>query len=85
MIKKIKNHIEYKKKVKLLKMIAVNNLTNFVINKNDYVVGFNKLLLTMANTDNADELQKTLNDYLTALKATVKANDVLGKENNNDK
>ena len=33
MFKKIINYIEYKKKVRILKMIAVNQLTNFVVNK----------------------------------------------------
>lgn len=84
MFKKIKMHLEYKKKVKILKMVAVNQLTNIIISKHDYLVGFEKLLITMANTDNADELQKTLNDYLDVLKATVTANKTVNKENNND-
>lgn len=84
MFKKIKMHLEYKKKVKILKMVVVNQLTNIVISKHDYLVGFEKLLITMANTDNADELQKTLNDYLDVLKATVTANKTVNKENNND-
>lgn len=84
MFKKIKMHLEYKKKVKILKMVAVNQLTNIIISKHDYLVGFEKLLITMANTDNADELQKTLNDYLDVLKATVTANKTVNEENNND-
>ena len=71
-VKKIINHIEYRKKVKLLKMIAVNQLTNFVVNKTDYIVGFEKLLLTMAKTDDATELQKLLNDYVDLVKKTKK-------------
>ena len=35
-------------------------------------------------TDNADELQKTLNDYLDVLKATVTANKIMNEENNHD-
>ena len=77
MITKIKNHIEYKKKVKLLKMIAVNKLTNLVINKADYIAGFEKLLLTMAKSDDATELQKLLNDYVDLVKRTKIANDVM--------
>ena len=84
MLKKIKMHLEYKKKVKILKMVAVNQLTNIIISKHDYIVGFEKLLITMANTDNADELQKTLNDYLDVLKATVTANKIINEENNHD-
>lgn len=84
MFKKIKMHLEYKKKVKILKMVAVNQLINIIISKHDYLVGFEKLLITMANTDNADELQKTLNDYLDVLKATVTANKTVNEENNND-
>ena len=79
MIKKIINHIEYRKKVKLLKMITVNQLTNIVVNKTDYVVGFQKLLLTMAKSDDATELQKMLNDYIDLVKMTKVANDVAEK------
>lgn len=80
MFKKIKMHLEYKKKVKILKMVAVNQLTNIIISKHDYLVGFQKLLITMSNNDNAEELQKTLNDYLDVLKATVTANKVMDEE-----
>ena len=79
MIKKIINHIEYRKKVRLLKMIAVNQLTNFVVNKADYIAGFEKLLLTMAKSDDAGELQKLLNDYVDLVKKTKIANDVVNK------
>ena len=79
MIKKIINHIEYRKKVKLLKMIAVNQLTNFVVNKTDYIAGFEKLLLTMAKSDDAVELQKMLNEYIDLVKMTKVANDVAEK------
>ena len=68
MLKKIKNYIEYKKKVKLLKIIFVNQLTNLVINKNDYIVGFQKLLLTMASSEDAFKLQEMLNNYVDTLK-----------------
>ena len=80
MIKKIINHIEYRKKVKLLKMIAVNQLTSFVVNKADYVAGFEKLLLTMAKSDDAAELQKLLNDYVDLVKKTKIANDVMANK-----
>ena len=80
MIKKIINHIEYRKKVKLLKMIAVNQLTNIVVNKVDYIAGFEKLLLTMAQSDNATELQKLLNDYVDLVKKTKVANDVIANK-----
>lgn len=76
-ITKIKNHIEYKKKLKLLKMIAVNQLTNLVINKNDYINGFQKLLLTASETDNAEELQKIFKDYMELVRKTKIANDVV--------
>ena len=78
--KKIINHIEYRKKVKLLKMIAVNQLTNFVVNKTDYIASFEKLLLTMAKSDDATELQKLLNDYVDLAKKTKIANDVSNKK-----
>ena len=80
MIKKIIAHIEYKKKVKLLKMIAVNQLTNFVVNKTDYIAGFEKLLLTMAKSDDAVELQKMLNEYVDLVKMTKIANDVMANK-----
>ena len=79
MIKKIINHIEYRKKVKLLKMIAVNQLTNIIVNNADYVNGFQKLLLTMAKSDDAVELQKMLNEYVDLVKKTKIANDVVNK------
>ena len=79
MIKKIINHIEYKKKVKLLKIIAVNQLTNFVVNKTDYVAGFEKLLLTMSKSNDATELKKSLDDYVDLVKKTKTANDVVNK------
>ena len=79
MIKKIINHVEYRKKVKLLKMIAVNQLTNIIVNNADYVNGFQKLLLTMAKSDDAVELQKMLNEYVDLVKKTKIANDVVNK------
>lgn len=82
MIKRIINHIEYKKKVKLLKMIAVNQLTNFVVNKTDYIAGFEKLLLTMAKTITDADSQQVLNEYVDLVKKTKIANDVLNKEEN---
>lgn len=79
MIKKFIEWIEYRKKVRILKMIAVNQLTNFVINKTDYIAGFEKLLLTMAKSDDAAELQKLLNEYVDLMKKTKIANDVINK------
>ena len=61
-------------------MIAVNKLTDFVINNDSYITGFNKLLLAIADTNNAEELLKTLNEYVTVLGATLKANKVLNKD-----
>lgn len=77
MIKKIINYIEYRKKVKILKMIAVNQLTNFVVNKTDYIAGFQKLLLTMAKSDDSTELQKLVNEYMELVKKTKIANGVV--------
>lgn len=79
MLKKIKNHIEYRKKVKLLKTIAINQLVNLAVNKKDYVTGFEKLLLTMSKTDNADELQKLLSNFVDLAGKTKLANDVINK------
>lgn len=80
MIKKFIRHMEYKKKVKLLKMVFVHKLTDFIVNKNDYISGFEKLLLTMSKSDNAEELQKLLNDYIDVVKKTKIANDVMNKK-----
>lgn len=80
MIKKIVNYIEYRKKVKILKMIAVNQLTSFVVNKTDYIAGFQKLLLTMAKSDDAAELQKLINEYMELVKKTKVANDIVNKD-----
>ena len=80
MITKIKNHIEYKKKLKLLKMIFVNQLTNLVVNKADYINGFQKLLLISSETDNAEELQKMFKDYMELVKKTKIANDVMNNK-----
>lgn len=77
MIKKFINYIEYRKKVKILKMIAVNQLTSFVVNKTDYIAGFQKLLLTMAKSDDAAELQKLVNEYMELVKKTKIANGVV--------
>ena len=73
---KIKNHIEYKKKVKLLKVLAVNTLANAIVNKNAYIIGFQKMLLTMATTNDATELQELLNDYAkVVLKTNIVSDD----------
>lgn len=80
MLKKIIEYIEYRKKVKLLKRIAVNQLTNFAVNKADYITGFEKLLLTMAETNDAVELQKLLNEFVDLAKKTKVANDVINKK-----
>ena len=77
MITKIKNHIEYKKKLKLLKMFAVNQLTNIIVSKIDYINGFQKLLLIASETDNAEELQKMFKDYMELVRKTKIANDVV--------
>ena len=79
-VKKIINHIEYRKKVKLLKVIAVNQLTSFAINKTDYIVGFEKLLLTMAKTVTDADSQQALNDYIDLMKKTKIANDVMANK-----
>ena len=79
MIKKIKDYIQYKKKIRLLKVIAVNHLTNIVINKSHYIDGFEKLLLTMSSSDDASELQELLNEYVDLVKRTKIANYVITK------
>lgn len=76
MFKKIYHHIIYKKKLKTLKIYAVNQAINFIANKADYVEGFQKLLLTASATDNAEELQKMLNEFVDLARKTKIINDV---------
>lgn len=79
MFKKIIEYIEYKKKVKLLKRLIVNQLVNFAVNKVDYITGFEKLLLAMSKSNDTTELQKLLNDFVDLAKRTKIANDVVNK------
>jgi hypothetical protein len=81
MIKKITNYLQYKKRLKLLKQIGVAKLSDLVINKSDYINGFGKLLLTLSHTDDAKELQKSVDEFLTILKSTTIANNSLKKIN----
>lgn len=81
LITKIKNHIEYKKKLKLLKIIAVNEMTNFVVNRLDYINGLQKLLLTMSETENKEDLQKMFSEFVDLSKKTKIANDVVADKN----
>ena len=80
MFKKIYHHIIYKKKLKTLKIYAVNQAVNFIANKADYVEGFQKLLLTASATDNAEELQKMLNEFVDLARKTKIANDVVNEK-----
>ena len=79
MFKKIYHRIIYKKKLKTLKIYAVNQAINFIANKADYVEGFQKLLLTASATDNAEELQKMLNEFVDLARKTKIANEVIDK------
>lgn len=80
MFKKIYHHIIYKKKLKTLKIYAVNQAINFIANKADYVEGFQKLLLTASKSDNAEELQKMLNDFVDLAYKTKVINDVANEK-----
>lgn len=63
MINKIKNYIEYKKKIKLLKMYAVNQITNIVVNNAEYINGFQKLLLAASGANDADKLKELVKEF----------------------
>ena len=76
MFKKIYHHIIYKKKLKTLKVYAVNQAINFIANNAGYVEGFKKLLLTASASDNAEELQKLLNEFVDLARKTKIINDV---------
>lgn len=80
MFKKIYHHIIYRKKLKTLKIYAVNQAINFIANKADYVEGFQKLLLTASTTDNAEELQKMLNEFVDLAYKTKVINDVANEK-----
>ena len=81
MFKKIYHHFIYRKKLKTLKVYAVNQAINFIANKADYVEGFQKLLLTASKLDNAEELQKTLNEFIDLARKTKIVNDVVNEKN----
>ena len=80
MFKKINHHIIYRKKLKTLKIYAVNQAINFIANKVDYVEGFQKLLLTASKSDNAEELQKMLNEFVDLAYKTKVINDVANEK-----
>lgn len=80
MFKKIYHHFIYRKKLKTLKIYAVNQAINFIANKADYVEGFQKLLLTASASDNAEELQKLLNNFIDLARKTKIANDVVNEK-----
>lgn len=84
MIKKIYHHFIYKKKLKTLKIYAVNQAINFIANKADYVEGFQKLLLTAFATDNAEELQKMLNEFIDLARKTKVINNVVNEKKTED-
>ena len=77
MFKKIYHHIIYRKKLKTLKIYAVNQAINFIANKTDHVEGFQKLLLSASKSDNAEELQKMLNEFIDLAGKTSVANGVI--------
>lgn len=79
MFKKIYHHIIYKKKLKTLKIYAVNQAINFIANNSGYIDGFKKLLLTASASDNAEELQKLLDDFVDLARKTKIANEVIDK------
>ena len=76
MFKKIYHHIIYKKKLKTLKIYVVNQAINFIANNADYVEGFKKLLLTASASDNAEELQTMLDEFIDLARKTKIINDV---------
>lgn len=76
MFKKIYHQIIYKKKLKTLKIYAVNQAINFIANNADYVEGFKKLLLTASASDNAEELQTMLDEFIDLARKTKIINDV---------
>ena len=79
MIKRITNYIDYRRKLKFLKMYTVFTLSNLVINKADYINGFQKLMLTASKSDDAEELQKMLNEFIDLANKTKIVNDIVNK------
>ena len=72
MITKIKNRILYKKKVKFLKTYAVNITTNFILKNNDFINGFQKLLIGLNDTETKEELIETVSDFLKGMETKIK-------------
>lgn len=60
MIKRIKERIAYRKKVKMLKIFAVNTITNFVVNNGAYINGIQKILLEVNDAENSKDIQNIL-------------------------
>lgn len=71
MIKKIKERIAYRKKVKMLKIFAVNTITNFVVNNGAYINGIQKILLEVNDAENSKDIQNIL---VKALESIVEKN-----------
>ena len=63
-----------------MKIYAVNQAINFIANNADYVEGFKKLILTASASDNAEELQKMLNEFVDLARKTKIANDVVNEK-----
>lgn len=72
MIKRIKNRILYKKRVRLLKVYAVNTLVTLTINNGEFINGFQKLLLALNDTKTNTEVNNMLLDYLKTIKDNKK-------------
>ena len=79
-IRRIINHFTYRKKLKLLKVYAVNQLSSIIINNMDYVEGFKRLLLTASKSDNAEELQNMLNEFIDLSNKVRIANKVINEK-----
>lgn len=61
-INDIKNYIIYKKKVRLLKMYAVNQLTKIIVDNDAYVNTFNKLVNYISENPSNLDLEKLVQE-----------------------
>ncbi len=79
MIKNLITYFTYKRRLRLLKIILVNHVMNIVVNNNDFVIGFERLLIALANNDNSNEYGQILKDYFQTIKSTNTVNNTLNK------
>ena len=80
MIKNFITYLSYRRKLRLLKIILVNHIMHIVVNNNDFIVGFERLLSTLATNENTTEYMKIVNDYFQTIKSTTNVNNAINNK-----